>query len=99
MQIIAPETLARAVAEQLAVAHPDVARSGLREDLIRQVAKALRTAVQLEREAVAGLCRERQRLWEATEQRPQTPEPMRAEARARANEAAYLGDAIVERAG
>jgi hypothetical protein len=33
-------------------------------------------------------------MWEESEGRPNTSEPLRAEARSRANEAAYLADAI-----
>jgi hypothetical protein len=33
-------------------------------------------------------------LWEATADKQETPEPLREEGRTRANEAAYLADAI-----
>jgi hypothetical protein len=66
----------------------------MREDLARRVERALRDALAADRKAAAALCLERQALWEATEARPTSPEPLRAEARGRANEAAYLADAI-----
>jgi hypothetical protein len=47
-----------------------------------------------EREAHVELCVRRRELWERTADRAGTPAGLAAEARARANEAAYLADAI-----
>jgi hypothetical protein len=58
------------------------------------VERAIREALAADRKAGASLCLEREALWVATEARPATPEHLRAEARSRANEAAYLADAI-----
>jgi len=89
-----PEVLATMVAEQFGDAHAGVVTAPMREDLARRFERALRDAVVSARTDAAELCRERQALWVATEGRPTTSELLRAEARARANEAAYLADAI-----
>lgn len=89
-----PEVLATVVAEQFGDAHGEVVSALMREDLARRLERAVREAVVAARRGAAELCRERQALWTATEALPATSEPLRAEARARANEAAYLADAI-----
>lgn len=89
-----PEVLATVVAEQFGDAHAGAVTASMREDLARRLERALRDATLAARKAAAELCREHQALWVATEARPTTSEPLRAEARARANEAAYLSDAI-----
>jgi hypothetical protein len=94
MEKVPPEVLARAVVEQVAIVHGDALSPELRRDLIRAIHRSLRTAIELEREACVSLCQERHRLWETTVDKPTTPEALRAEARPRANEAAYLADAI-----
>jgi hypothetical protein len=94
MEDFSPEVLATVVAERFGDAYGGAVSAGMREDLARRVERALREAVAADRKAVAALCLERQALWTATEARPTTPEPLRAEARSRANEAAYLADAI-----
>jgi hypothetical protein len=86
--------LATLVAETFGDAHGGAIDAGMREDLAERVERALREALIAGREAAAALCRERQALWVATEARSHTSEPLRAEARGRANEAAYLADAI-----
>jgi hypothetical protein len=94
MEDLSPEVLATVVAEKFGDSYGDVINAGMREDLARRVERALRQAMVKGRKAAADLCLERQALWAATEARPSTPEPLRAEARGRANEAAYLADAI-----
>ena len=66
----------------------------MREDLARRVERAIREALVADRKAASAVCLQRHALWVATESRPATAEHLRAEARARANEAAYLADAI-----
>jgi hypothetical protein len=94
MEDLTPEVLATLVAEKFGDSYGDAINARMREDLAGRVERALREAVVADREAAAALCRERQALWVATEARPSSTEPLRAEARSRANEAAYLADAI-----
>jgi hypothetical protein len=94
MEELSPEVLATIVAEQFGDAHGDVVGNLMREDLARRLERALRDAMVAARQGAAALCRERQTLWVATEARSATSELLRAEARARANEAVYLADAI-----
>jgi hypothetical protein len=94
MEDLTPEVLATIVAEKFGDSYGGVINAVMREDLARRVERAVREALATDRKAVAALCLERQALWVATEARPSTTEPLRAEARSRANEAAYLADAI-----
>jgi hypothetical protein len=94
MEDLTPEVLATIVAEKFGDSYDGVINSVMREDLARRVERALREAIVADRKAAAALCLERQALWVAAEARPSSPEPLRAEARSRANEAAYLADAI-----
>jgi len=94
MEDLSPEVLATIVAEKFGDSYGSVMNAVMREDLARWVERALREALAADRKAAAALCLERQSLWEATEGNPTTPEHLRAEARSRANEAAYLADAI-----
>jgi hypothetical protein len=88
------EVTATLLAERFGDAYGGLVTPGMRQDLARRLEIALREAMQAGCEASARLCLERQALWEATEARSTTTEPMRAEARHRSNEAAYLADAI-----
>jgi hypothetical protein len=92
------EVLARAAVEQVAAAYGAALTSELRRDLILAIDKTLRTAIQIERDACVDICQRRHRLWEVTGDKPTTPDVLRSEARARANEAAYLADALAGRA-
>jgi hypothetical protein len=94
MEDLTPEVLATIVAEKFGDSYGGVINAVMREDLARRVERALREALAADRKAAAALCLERQALWVAAEARPTTTEPLRAEARSRANEAAYLADAI-----
>ncbi|HEY4187915.1 MAG TPA: hypothetical protein VGP07_22760 [Polyangia bacterium] len=94
MEDLSPEVLATVVAETFGDAHGAIIDTAMREDLARRVERALREAFVSARQAAAALCLNRQSLWAATEARPSSPEHLRAEARGRANEAAYLADAI-----
>lgn len=99
MHEVPPEVLARAAVEQVAAAHATALTAELRRDLILAIDKALRTAIQIERDACADVCQHRRRLWEVTGDKPTTSDTLRLEARARANEAAYLADALAGRSG
>jgi hypothetical protein len=94
MEDLSHEVLATVVAEQFGDAHGHVVTALMREDLARRLERAMRDVVLAARKGAADLCRERQALWIATEARPATSELLHAEARARANESAYLADAI-----
>jgi hypothetical protein len=94
MEHLSPEVLATVVAEKFGDSYGGLVSAGMREDLARRVERVLREALAAERAAARALCLQRQALWVATESGHATPEHLRAEARARANEAAYLADAI-----
>ena len=94
MDDLSPEVLATIVAEKFGESYGGAINAAMREDLSRRVERAIREAVVGDPKAAAALCLERQALWVATEARPTSPEHLRAEARSRANEAAYLADAI-----
>ena len=91
------EVLATLVAAELAEAHRPLIDDALRDQLAQRLETALRRIAREEREACAGVCLARQAMWEATENRSTIAEPLRAEARARANEAAVIADALRER--
>lgn len=65
-----------------------------RERLIALVSAEIDRAIGAERERCAALCRERAALWRRTTAASSTLAAAREEARARANEAAYLADLI-----
>ena len=71
----------------------DLSEETLRALAIR-VETGIRTALNHQREAFVAQCEARCDLWTRTEQRADAPGTLRAEARARANEAAYLRDAV-----
>jgi hypothetical protein len=63
-------------------------------DLANRIETGLRTAVHHERKVFVAQCETRVELWTGTEQRAGVPGILRSEARARANEAAYLADTV-----
>jgi hypothetical protein len=63
-------------------------------DLAVRIETGIRTALNHQREALVAQCEARCELWTRTEQGAGVPGNLRAEARARANEAAYLRDAL-----
>ena len=93
-EAVSPEVLATVLAEQYGDSYGGVINASMRQDLTRRIERAIREALAAERRQLAALCLRRQAMWEETEGRPNTSEPLRAEARSRANEAAYLADAI-----
>ena len=66
-------------------------------DLAGIIELALLTAVRGERRASVAECTRRAELWEKTSDKPDASAPLRAEARARAAEAHYLGDLLATR--
>jgi hypothetical protein len=96
-EAVSPEVLATVLAETFGDSYGGVINAAMRQDLTRRIERTIREALVAERKHVAALCLRRQALWEEAEGRPNTPDPLRAEARSRANEAAYLADAIEAR--
>ena len=94
MEHVSPEVLATVVAEKFGDSYGGLIDARMRDDLAGRVERAIREALLVDRKAAAALCLQRQALWVATEAGPTTTEHLRAEARSRANEAAYLADAI-----
>ena len=94
MEDLSPEVLAIVVAEKFGDSYGGIINAAMRDDLAGRVERALREAVGADRKIAAALCRERQALWVTAEARPTSTDLLRAEARSRANEAAYLADAI-----
>jgi hypothetical protein len=66
-------------------------------ELATVIELALLTVVRDERRACVAECTRRAELWEKTGDKPDTSAPLRAEARARAAEARYLGDLVATR--
>jgi hypothetical protein len=95
MEDLSPEVLATVVAEKFGDSYGAVITAVMREDLARRVERAIREALVVDRKAAAALCLEREALWVATEARSTSTDLLRAEARSRANEAAYLADAMM----
>ncbi|HYG69976.1 MAG TPA: hypothetical protein VD838_20040 [Anaeromyxobacteraceae bacterium] len=93
MNQLSPEALARFLSEDFRRAHPELTEA-MAQDLAVRLETALRVAIRDEREACAAECERRRALWAATEEKAETPAQLRAEARARANEAALLADAL-----
>jgi hypothetical protein len=71
---------------------PD-ASDNTRQSLVTAVTNLLIEAVNHERERAVGVCRKRADLWRKTPS-ANGPAAIREEARARANEAAYLADLL-----
>jgi hypothetical protein len=94
-----PEVAAVVLAAELAERYPSAIDSAMRDHFAIRIEALLTNAMAAEREACAALCARRQALWEKTENSAATAEVMRAEARFRSNEAAYLSDALRERTG
>src|SRR5574337_186213 len=93
MEEFSPSALARLTADEFRRDVPGLSQAGI-ADLAHRIETILRAALIHEREACADLCRQRRELWGSAEERPGTPAPLRQEARARSNEAAWLEDAI-----
>ena len=94
MQVFDPAVAAAVLAAELAESYPSRIDSAMRDHFVAGIETVLRKAMRAEREACATLCVQRQAMWEKTENKPETLELMRTEARHRGNEAAYLADAL-----
>lgn len=96
LEHLTPEVIATVAAERFGDGWGGIIHPAMRQDLTSRIEAAIAEALRAERQRAAGLCLARQRLWETTEARSSTPEPLRREARHRANEAAYLADLLRE---
>jgi hypothetical protein len=94
MEGLSLEVLATLVAAEFAEAHRPLIADAVREELAGRIEIALRRVAAQEREACVAVCLQRHAMWEATENRATVAEPLRGEARMRANEAAVLADAL-----
>ena len=97
MEGLSPEVLATVVAAEIAEAHGLLIDDEALDKLALRIETALRRMAREERAACIAVCAARQAMWEATENRSTIAEPLRAEARARSNEAAVIADALRER--
>jgi hypothetical protein len=95
MERLPIEVLATVVATELATAHPEI-DDALRDVITASIEAGMHRLARQERDACAALCLQRQAMWEATEARSTIAAPLRHEARARANEAQVIADAIRE---
>jgi len=86
--------LARMISTDFARACGCALTEEMLRDLANRIETGLRTAMRHQRDALVAQCDARAELWIRTEQRAGAPAVLRAEARARANEAAYLADAL-----
>jgi hypothetical protein len=64
------------------------------DELAISIETAPRTTMRIERSACVAECARRHDLWSSYEDRDDVPAALRGEARARANEAAHLADAL-----
>jgi hypothetical protein len=86
-----PSVVARFVADDFFAAFDPHASADARMSLATRIETALHAAIAEERSECAELCDKRADLWQRTET---TPSPLRAEARPRSVEAAFIADAI-----
>ena len=89
-----PAELAAVVAGSFASGRGEALGVDSVRDLAHRIETALRTAARSERLACVEICAARAALWTSTAANDSTPAGLRAEARARANEAEFLADAI-----
>lgn len=94
MSDLSPAALARFVSEDFGRAHAPGFTEAMRGELDIRIETVLRTAIRTERSACVAECARRHDLWSSYEDRNEVPAALRGEARARANEAAHLADAL-----
>jgi hypothetical protein len=97
MEELSASELARLIAEDFAQAEAKLTLNA-RRALANRIETGLRTVARHERLACIEFCERRRALWTTTEDRPDTPPSLRAEARTRGNEAAVIADALKARA-
>jgi hypothetical protein len=94
MNQLSPEAVSRFVAEDFRRVHAHAVTAQMAGELAVRIETALRSAIGEERAACVLECARRHELWNAYEERTGVPSQLRVEARARANEAALLADAL-----
>jgi len=91
---IDPAELATVVAGSFASGRGEPLGAAEVRDLAHRIETALRTAARGERLSCVEICAARATLWTGTAGKESAPAGLRAEARARANEAEFLADAL-----
>jgi hypothetical protein len=99
MDDLSPAAIARFVSDDFGRAHAPGLTEEIRGELAVRIEMVLTTAIRNERSACAAECARRHDLWSSYEDRAESPSALRGEARARANEAAHLADALRARGG
>jgi len=99
MEDPSPAALARFVSDDFTRAHAPGVSGEMQRELAVRVETALRSAIRAERDACVAECARRHELWASYQDRTGVPSSLRGEARARANEAALLADALRARGG
>jgi len=94
MEALSLALLARMISTDFARACGCAPTDAMLGDLANRIETGLRTATRHQRDAFVAQCDARAELWIRTEQRAGAPAVLRAEARARGNEAAHLADAL-----
>jgi hypothetical protein len=94
MSDLSPAEVARFVLEDFGRANAPGFTETMRRELAIRIETALRAAIRIERSACVAECVRRHVLWSSYEDRHEVPPALRGEARARANEAAHLADAL-----
>lgn len=94
MEELTPAALASFVADDFRRLHAPAFTAEMRRELAIRIETVLRSAIRAERSACIAECARRQDLWSSYEGRDEVPAALRGEARARANEAALLADAL-----
>jgi hypothetical protein len=94
MDDLSPAALARFVSDDFGREHAPGFTEEMRRELAIRIETVLKTAIRIERSACVAECVRRHDLWSSYEDRNQVPSALRGEARARANEAAHLADAL-----
>jgi len=94
MNDLSPAALARFVSDDFAQAYAPAFTEEMRRELAIRIETVLRTAIRAERGECVAECARRHDLWSSYQDRDEAPSELRGEARARANEAAHLADAL-----
>ena len=94
-----PEQLARTVASGFAHRYRPLLTDNMQRELAEKIQEAIQSAVLAERNECVSLCLQRYELWAPYEHRAGALVDIRQDAMARANEDAYLADALRARDG
>jgi len=94
-----PEQLARTVASGFARRYRPLLTDSIQRELADKIQEAIQSAVLAERNECISVCLGRYELWAPYEHRASALVDIRLDAMARANEDAYLADALRARDG